>query len=173
MEACVDEGQPVAFDWLGMTMYNVWNTIPTILTKLGQRNPKAVTMRVAMLSHEWLINNRINTSWKAESADHHCAAIEGFFDEQRSDGKDNWAVEIRRYSHMPAVHGGMINDRWLLLGTCQWDHNNNLWAGDKPYELYTRNDFNHGVDRIAIFRGWFEMCWRSAADPSLLRWKTK
>lgn len=173
MQECVDAGEPIAFDWLGMTMYNVWNTLPGILAKLGQRNPTKVTMRVAMLSREWLTANRINTSWTADSAKHQLDDIERYFRQQQNDGRGNWTVEIRTYSHMPAVHGGLLNDRHLLLGICQWDRSNNLWAGDKPYELYTRSDLNRGSDRISIFKGWFQMCWDSAVDPSILQWKSK
>lgn len=170
MNQCVDAGLPITVDWLGMTMFNVWNTLPTIFSQLAKRQPKSLTLRVAMLASEWLRKNRINSEWTADSADHQCGAIKEFFVNRKRDGSA-WNVDVRRYSHMPAIHGGLVNDRWLLLGTCQWDRNNNLWAGDRFYEWYSADDRNRGAERIAIFRGWFDICWRSSVDSSILRWK--
>jgi len=146
--------------------------------QLGKRNPKSVKVRVAMLSQEWLEANRINSTWSAQSAQNQYKSIQQWFKlankrENKREKKTHWTVEIRRYSHMPAVHGGMINDNHLLFGTCQWDRNDNLWAGDKPYGLYSRSDGSYGADRLVIFKGWFEMCWKSASDPSILQWKAR
>jgi hypothetical protein len=167
----VNRGEEIRLDWLGMTMRNVWNALPTLLTKLDQRHPKAVHFRTAMISSDWLRTNRINASWTDVSADHEYEAILDFFAQKTAVGKANWTNEIRRYSHMPTVHGGLINDSYLLMGICQWDDNGNLWAGDKPYELFSVGDANRGTERIGIFKGWFDTCWRSAANPTLLRWR--
>lgn len=165
-------GEAIRIDWLGMTMFNVWNTLPGFLHDLAQSKskPKSVALRVAMLSHDWLAQHRINSDWKPQSADERYASINKFFDNLRNDGETNWTVEIERYSHMPAVHGGLINDKCLLLGLCQWDRHDDLKAGDMPYELFTLNDCNRGKDRIDLFKGWFQMCWKSAQNPAAFRW---
>lgn len=171
MKKLENDNLPVTIDWLGMTMFNVWNTLPGVLSQLVKSRP-VLKMRVAMLAHDWLKKNRVNSEWTAESADHQAAAIGHYFIDRRREGL-KWDVEIRRYSHMPAVHGGLVSNRWLLLGMCQWDRNNNLWAGDKFYDWYQSDDRSRGAERIAVFKGWFDICWKSASDPSMFQWKVR
>ncbi len=172
MVSQAEKGLGIELDWLGMTLYNVWNTLPSVLSKVASRRPRYLHLRVAMLSASWLSENRINSSWTARSANQQCAAIERFFEDLRKGDYPSWKVRIRRYSHMPAVHGGLINGRLLVSGVCRWDHGD-LKAGDRPYEIFRDGDANFGSDRIDVFKGWFDACWRSAKTPSLLKWKNK
>jgi hypothetical protein len=173
MESFARKQGGIEFDWLGMTMYNVWNTLPSLLTKVAglQPPPPYLSLRVAMLSKSWLKENRINSAWTARSAEQQHSAIKRFFKEKQKQGFTTWTVKIRRYSHMPAVHGGLINGEVLVSGICRWD-NGDLWAGDRPYEMHVEGDANNGTDRIKVFKGWFDVCWQSGGDPSLLKWKT-
>jgi len=74
-----------------------------------------------MLSKEWLEQNRINDAWTPTSAEETRKRILQYFEKRNREGDRNWLSEVHRYSHMPAVHGGLINRRYLFLGICRWD----------------------------------------------------
>lgn len=169
LKECVDQKEGILIQWLGMTMYNVWNTLPRVLDELAALHPTNVKLQVAMLSKEWLAQNRINDAWTPTSAEETRKRILQYFDKRNREGDRNWSSEVHRYSHMPAVHGGLINGRYLFLGICRWDRGD-LWAGDRPYELYRLGDANHGSDKIRVFDSWFEICNSVEANPGLLAW---
>src|SRR5262249_21213828 len=54
LKECVDQKEGILIQWLGMTMYNVWNTLPRVLDELAALHPLNVKLQVAMLSKEWL-----------------------------------------------------------------------------------------------------------------------
>lgn len=176
MKQCGEElatrGEDIEVSWLGMTMYNVWNTLPNVLSAISRAAPPRAHLRVTMLSREWLEQNRINSAWTASSADDTIRRIRAWFREQADSAGTKWSFEIHRYSHMPAIHGGLLNNKYLFLGTCRWDRGN-LWAGDRPYELFAAGDANHGDDKILVFRSWLDTCMKYDADPKFFQWPSE
>jgi len=144
-----------------MTMFNVWNTMEGVFEDLSRDAVKEVKFDVAMSASEWLDANRINDGWTGAAANSVRDKMRAFEKwKQTSDaGKIGWEFDIRRYGHMPAVHGGLINDKYLFLGIARWEHGN-LKAGDRPYEVHTMRDGEFANDRIRVFRDWFDYCFK-------------
>jgi hypothetical protein len=74
MEACLraalKEDAFLRIQWIGMTMFNVWNTMESVFDWLATDvRARQVRFEVAMLDSRWLDKNRINPSWTGASAD--------------------------------------------------------------------------------------------------------
>ena len=146
----------IEIQWIGMTMFNVWNTMESVFDWLAtsERVPD-VRFQVAMLEGAWLDAHHINDAWTGEIAQGIAKRINKY--PEHHIGAHNWKFEVQRYAHMPAVHGGLINGKYLFLGICQWEEGT-LKAGDRLYELYTFRDGEDSTDKIEVFRNWFHFC---------------
>jgi hypothetical protein len=152
----------IEIQWIGMTMYNVWNTMEQVFDWLAEsESAKDVRFRVAMLQSGWLDANSINHDWTGASANQTAQKILSY--PQHHSRAINWKFEIERYAHMPAVHGGLINRKYLFLGVCRWEEGT-LKAGDRSYEVYSFRDGDESQEKIEVFERWFDFCF-SAKPP--------
>jgi hypothetical protein len=107
----------IRIQWLGATMFNVWNTMEKVLDWLATdlRAPR-VRFEVAMLDSHWLDQNPINRAWTGSSADVIAQKIllHTKRDPDKFQGLD-WVFEIHRYAHVPIVHGELINGKYLFF----------------------------------------------------------
>jgi hypothetical protein len=155
----------IRVQWIGMTMFNVWNTMEAVFDKLADEvRAKQVRFEVAMLDGTWLDQNRINSSWTGASADINAEKIRLYTqgDPLKLQGLD-WVFEVHRYAHMPALHGGLINGKYLLMGLCRWE-GRMLKAGDRPYDIFTFKDGDDSLDKIKVFENWFNLCFGPKPD---------
>jgi hypothetical protein len=152
----------IQIQWIGMTMYNVWaNNLEDVLKQLeseiGNRN---VTFKVAMSDGKWLDANKINSRWTSQQAQEYEDRILEYGERR------GWVFEVSRYAHMPMLHGGLINNKYLFLGISRWEEavpkdqskprpKDQLKAGDRLYELYRLEDGEEASDKIKVFRDWF------------------
>lgn len=147
----------VEVEWLGMTMQNVWSILPLIFDDLRENNGvKALHLKVAMLKGDWLSENIVNPAWTQERAHTSMINMLTYFEGLARKGFSEATCEISCYSHMPGIHGGLINGKYLFLGVCQWE-DGNLQAGECQYYLYTFKDIED-VKKIEIFQKWFQYC---------------
>ena len=75
LKECVDQKERILIQWLGMTMYNVWNTLPRVLDELAAMHPANVELQVAMLSKEWSAQNRITMHGHPQVQKKHASAF--------------------------------------------------------------------------------------------------
>jgi len=70
LKTALKEDGFIRVQWIGMTMFNVWNTMEAVFDSLAEeaRAPR-VRFEVAMLDSSWLNQNRINPAWTGVSAD--------------------------------------------------------------------------------------------------------
>lgn len=157
--AALKKDGELRIQWIGMTLFNVWGVMEHVFDWLATEvRPTKLRFEVAMLAHDWLDQNRINSSWTGASADVIAQKID-LYKQLHHDkllGLD-WEFQIQRYAHMPILHGGLINDRYLFIGLSRWEEST-LKAGDRMFELYTFRDGEEALDRIAVFSGWFRFC---------------
>lgn len=146
----------VKIQWLGMTMFNVWSILTFALNELAAESCVTdLTLEVAMLSSDWLSDNVINPAWTGDRATTTATDIAAYFADKKPGL--NWRYQINSYRHMPGIHGGLINGKYLFLGVCQWTGSGVLQAGECPYYLYTFKDLED-QKKIEIFSGWFQYC---------------
>ena len=163
MEGCLKAGLKVdgfiRIQWIGMTMFNVWNTMEAVFDWLAEDvRASRVRFEVAMLDCTWLDQNQINPAWTGKSAEIIAEKIRLYTqgNPEKIHGLD-WVFEVHRYAHMPAIHGGLINGKYLFMGICRWE-GRTLKAGDRPYDVYTFKDGDDALDRIKVFDNWFNLC---------------
>ena len=163
MEECLKAGLKVdgfiRIQWIGMTMFNVWNTMEAVFDWLAEEvRASRVRFEVAMLDSNWLDQNRINPAWTGASAEIIAEKIRLYTQgsPEKLQGLD-WVFEVHRYAHMPAIHGGLINGKYLFMGICRWE-GRTLKAGDRPYDVYTFKDGDDALDKIKVFDNWFNLC---------------
>ncbi len=155
LRECLQRDDTVFIRWLGMSMFNAWNTLSTELEKvLPESCASKVYVQIAMLDSNWKDFPSINPVW-AGQADTVCRQIETFQDRPFMQ-KKGYTVEVRRYNHMPCVHGLLINEQYVIMGNCSWEHGV-MYAGTKWYELFDAADI-YGRSRISLFKGWFDYC---------------
>lgn len=158
LEECIKRKDEIRIQWIGMTMYNAWNSLVSVITQVAKHQPRKVTVEIAMLESAWLDENHINPAWTGSSADDMERRIRQEFRTHTPDIPNlDWKISINRYAHMPILHGGLINDKYLFLGISQWD-GKCLKAGLKPYELHKYIDGDYEADKIEIFKNWFAFC---------------
>ena len=168
IEACLRTAQKhdgsIRIRWLGMTMFNVWGTIEGIFDTLARERGFKLSFDVAMLDAKWLVNNRINPNWTGKSADQNACKIRNYsaINHQLLAGQ-NWEFKIHRYSHMPAVHGGLINERYLFLGIARWEEGT-MKAGDRTYYYFAARDGEEASELIDVFKSWFHYCFDGKPD---------
>lgn len=177
IEACLRAAQKqdrsIRIQWLGMTMSNVWGAIEGIFDTLAHERGFKLLFDVAMSDAAWLDNNPINISWTGECADQNARKILNFraINRQLLAGQ-NWDFKIRRYSHMPAVHGGLINERYLFLGVARWEEGT-MKAGDRTYYYFAARDGEEASELIDVFKSWFHYCfdgkpdWHAPSPPAV------
>jgi hypothetical protein len=177
IEACLRAAQKhdkyVRIRWLGMTMSNVWGTMEGIFDILAHERGFKLLFDVAMLDAKWLDENPINTNWEGTSADQNARKIQNYrlINQQLLRGQE-WEFKIHRYSHMPAVHGGLINERYLFLGIARWEEGT-MKAGDRTYYYFAARDGQEAVELIEVFENWFHFCfdgkpdWRAPLPPTV------
>jgi hypothetical protein len=158
LRAAQKQDKYVHIRWLGMTMSNVLNTMEGIFDILADERGFKLLFEVAMLDAKWLDENPINTNWTGTIADQNARRIQKYrvINRQRLEGQ-NWEFTIRRYSHMPAVHGGLINERYLFLGIARWEEGT-MKAGDRTYYYFAARDGQEAQELIEVFENWFHFC---------------
>jgi hypothetical protein len=164
IEACLRAAQKhdgyVRIRWLGMTMSNVWSsTMEGIFDTLAHERGFKLLFDVAMLDAAWLEKNpTININWTGTIADQNACKIQNFraINHQLLAGQE-WEFRIHRYSHMPAVHGGLINERYLFLGIARWEEGT-MKAGDRTYYYFAARDGQEAQELIEVFENWFHFC---------------
>jgi hypothetical protein len=163
LEICLRESLKqngfIRIQWMGMTMFNVWNTMESMFDWLAEDiRARQVRFEVAMLDSSWLDQHKINASWTGASADINADKIQLYTkgDPEKLQGLD-WVFEVHRYAHMPTLHGGLINGKYLLMGVCRWE-GRTLKAGDRPFEIYSFKDGDEALDKIKVFENWFNLC---------------
>jgi len=165
LRAAYRKDHKITIQWIGMTMANVWITnLEGIFDWLAKEvQVQKVTFDVAMLDKAWLNQNIINRGWTGQSADDNAGKILGYFKDDPTRVPElrqcTWAFEVRRYAHMPMLHGGLVNGRYLFLGISRWE-GETVKAGDRLYELYRLNDGDEARDKIEVFQGWFSFCFK-------------
>jgi hypothetical protein len=141
--------------WLGMSMFNAWNVLSDKLEKvLPGSTASKVFVQIAMLDSKWKGFRSINPVW-AKQAETIYRNIKSFQGRDFMNRKD-YTIQVRRYAHMPCVHGVLINEQYLFMGNCSWE-NGIMYAGTKWYEFFDTGD-PYGQSRISLFRGWFNYC---------------
>ena len=169
IEACLraaqDQDGSVRIQWLGMTMFNVWNTMEGIFDTLARERRFKLSFEVAMSDGAWLDRNLINRNFTGTRANEIARTIQNFLEdkEQTLAGQD-WDFKIRRYSHMPAVHGGLINERYLFLGVARWEEKKTMKAGDRTYYYFAARDGEVARELIDVFKSWFHFCFDDKPD---------
>jgi hypothetical protein len=159
IEACLRAAQKqdgfIRIQWLGMTMFNVWSTMEGIFDSIADERCCNLFFEVAMLDAAWLKAHRINANWTGTSADLIASKIQNYsvINHQRLAGQ-HWDFQIHRYSHMPAVHGGLINERYLFLGLARWEEQT-MKAGDRTYYYFAARDGEEAGELIGVFKNWF------------------
>jgi uncharacterized protein DUF4062 len=152
---CLRRDETVYVRWLGMSMFNAWSTLVTVLEKvLPEASTQRVHIQVAMLDSRWKDFSSINETW-ARQADAVRQQILDFATKPYMREK-GYTVEVGLYAHMPCVHGLLLNERYVFLGNCSWEHDV-MYAGTKWYEFFTGED-PYGRSRILLFKGWFDYC---------------
>lgn len=149
----------IHIQWMGMTMFNVWNTMESVFDWLAEEvHARQVRFDVAMLDSSWLDENKINASWTGASANINADKIELYTkgEPERLKGLE-WIFEVHRYAHMPMLHGGLINGKYLFVGVCRWE-GRTLKAGDRPFEIHSFKDGDEALDKIKVFENWFNLC---------------
>jgi len=169
MEACLltslKQDGFIRIQWMGMTMYNVWNTMEPVFDWLAKEiHARQVRFEVAMLDSAWLDQYRINQSWTGPSATINAEKIQLYTqgDPDKLQGLE-WVFEVHRYAHMPVLHGGLVNGKYLFMGICRWE-GRTLKAGDRPFDIYTFKDGDDALDKIKVFENWFNLCFGPKPD---------
>ncbi|UTT71285.1 hypothetical protein NMQ03_09480 [Arthrobacter sp. DNA4] len=76
--------------------------------------------------------------------------------EQFSDPR--YEVVVNAYSYLPAVHGILLNNEYLLLGFFGWDTASGrpeLSGAERPHRLYRRRDTT-STQLFEVFDAWFD-----------------
>jgi hypothetical protein len=162
LRECLHSEEKVYIRWLGLSMFNAWTVLSDKLEKVLPESPASeVVIQIAMLHGKWKDFRSINQVW-AEQADTVCRNIEAF--QGRSFMKQkNYKVEVKRYAHMPCIHGLLINEQYLFMGNCSWE-NGIMYAGTKWYEFFDSGS-PYGQSRISLFKGWFDRCFGPPPAP--------
>jgi hypothetical protein len=173
LSECLRQDDTVFIRWLGMSMFNAWNTLVTILEKtLSEASTPRVAVQIAMLDSKWKQFSSVNATW-ANQAEAVRQQIEDFANKPYMQLK-GYTVQVRLYAHMPCVHGCLLNERSLFLGNCSWEHGI-MYGGTKWYEFFNAED-PFGRSRISLFKGWFDYCfegpgnvgWKKGIKPTIL-----
>lgn len=165
IQECYQTDNHVEIQWIGMTIYNVGSVLKFVFNDLAKEAVvRELHMKVAMLDGKWVDTYKINKSWDSRRVDAGKENLLDSFRNKQSSGL-NWDCTINHYSHMPGIHGGLINGKYLFLGMAQWV-DGDMHAGEKQYSLYT-DQSQDDQEKIRIFQGWFELCFSGGIHPSL------
>ena len=156
---CIAVDGKIELKHIGMTMFNAWGPLLAILDNLRTGGASNVSLSVAMLGSQWLRTNRIRSTWTPEQADNFAQQISAYVESHQGLASNGWEIAVRRYAHMPCLHGVLLNDRYLLSGLSRWE-GGEMFAGDRSFDLPSVEE-DRGRDRGAIFRGWFDYCFRT------------
>jgi len=140
----------VSIKYIGMTMFNAWNSLEDALEQMIGTGIREVEVHVAMSGSAWLDKSRIRDTWTGRSADVNCEKIE-------VSAQRGWKVKVSRYNFMPCLHGCLINERYLLLGIARWE-DQGMKAGDRMFEYLVGVDDHVALEKIDVFKSWFERC---------------
>ncbi len=69
------------------------------------------------------------------------------------------SLQLYFYDYMPNMLGFLVNDNYLFLTYCHWEHVRNelvLRAGGTDYFVYNKSDDFGGSECIKRFSGWLE-----------------
>lgn len=153
----------IHIQWMGMTLFNVWGVLEPILDIVAKEmRAERLRFDVAMLDRYWLNSNRINPEWTGLSADLIAARLSSY-EKRQNDRGFAWKFDVRRYAHMPMIHGGLINGKYLFIGISRWE-DGILKAGDRLFDLYTFRDGDEALDRIRVFSDWFRFAFDEKPD---------
>lgn len=160
--ACIAEDAKLEIKYIGMTMFNAWNTLLSVLDNLRTTDTNNVSLRVAMLDPDWLRHNVVRKSWTPDQANGLAQQIASYLTQHPHLKDRGWSVAVRHYAHMPCLHGTLLNDKYLFWGLCRWQKQE-MYAGDRSYDLSFSSE-DRGRDRVDVFRGWFDHCYAMSRE---------
>jgi hypothetical protein len=153
---CIERDGHLDLKYIGMTMFNAWGPLLSVLDNLRTSDAAKVSLSVAMLSAGWLGQRQIRKTWTPGQADNLAEQIGSYVQSHAELAERAWKVEVRRYEHMPCLHGVLLNDKYLFWGLCRWQ-DGEMYAGDRSFDLVSVDE-DRGSDRVDVFRGWFDYC---------------
>lgn len=142
---------------LGMALHLSFPTIVSLIEDkylVKTRKDVLLTLELAVVSDSWLqrYNGLIHSDW-AWRLRRFEAAYADF--SKRAPG--NFNINLYRFHHLPYLHGILINENHLFLGSASWDRHNKLKVGGNAYEEYTDGTLV-GDRKIEQYTGWFNYC---------------
>ena len=143
---------------MGMALHKSFPLVSSLvedkyLVRKHEENP-LLNIDLAVVSSSWLqrYDGLIHNDWMERL---------NRFETQYSDfakkEQDNFTINLYRFHHLPYIHGILINENHLFLGSASWDRHNKLQVGGNAYEEYSGDTFI-GDRKIQQFIGWFNYC---------------
>jgi hypothetical protein len=112
----------IRIKYLGMTLTNVFDTFEMVLEHLRKEKIPNVNFEVAMLDPNFLnALPSVRADWTPTRAqDNFDRFLRLKKKYEREISNLHWNFEIKKYNHMPCLHGMLINDHHLFLGVARW-----------------------------------------------------
>jgi hypothetical protein len=153
---CNSADKHIEIKWIGMTMWNAGAALTFAFNELAKEGAvRELILNLAMVDGEWLDVNPINAAWDSRRVKASELNLQQAFAKRKAGGF-NWDCKINSYAHMPGIHGGLINGKYLFLGMAQW-LDGDMHAGEQQYSFYTNRSADDR-EKIKIFEGWFDVC---------------
>ncbi|MCB2263219.1 MAG: nucleoside 2-deoxyribosyltransferase [Candidatus Thiosymbion ectosymbiont of Robbea hypermnestra] len=148
--------QLVNIKLLGMALHKSFPLVAGLIEDnyLGKWKSPLLTLDLAAIRKEWIIEkgDLIHKDWmdRLDMFEEHLAKFK-----KKAEGQVE--LNLYRFHHMPYLHGMLVNEQHLFLGSCSWDRHNKLTVGGNPYEKYS-GDIMVGDRKIEQFSRWFNYC---------------
>ncbi|WP_281989495.1 DUF4062 domain-containing protein [Aquimarina aggregata] len=158
LQANLDEsrnkGEKLKIRALGLCLHKSFPQLKNFILN-GNVSDVKIEIRLSILDpkcESWqLLNERWNKLIEVYQHD-----LDEFIDKLKVKSNVNILVKHYKYNHMPNWHGWLINHRELFLGSCIWDSNGSLIAGQNIYKYYQYGKSELHNNKIRLFKTWFD-----------------
>ena len=103
----------------------------------------------------YTIINNLNAEW-VDQSNMYYRAIKRYIEENDGELKrKSIEIKIKKYKHIPMLHGILINEEHLFLSHTTWDERDQI-TGALNYYTYYNSDSDVGRLNVDMFKNWIE-----------------
>jgi hypothetical protein len=150
---------------MGLTLYQMWEYMKNFINK---SSIEKMNITFCMVDSSSPMIRDLGNNWN-ELSDGFYNSIQKYMKaHQDTLNERSINIKIKRYKHIPIIHGILINDEHLFLSYTSWTKKDQMQGASNDYFYYNINNAI-GKQHIKIFKNWIDHINRNKCDDLCMK----
>jgi hypothetical protein len=165
IEQSVSSPKETKVEIMGLTLYHMWEYIKNFINK---QSTERMNIFFCMVDSSSSIIKNLGNNWD-EISDGFYNSIQKYIQmHEESLRSRSIKIQIKKYKHLPIIHGVLINEEHLFLGFTSWTRKDQM-EGALNFFSYYNLETSIGKYHIEIFKNWINHIKRNKCDQLCMK----